>query len=578
MMISVASILAAAYFGLNFNPAMTNAATESRIYPISPAIYRMVQPDGVSRVFELTDAKQGILAGPKPWLGIIKGRQTDIWADPKYTGGKLRTAFTFVSGRLRLAVLDGEKYAFANGARQKGSLSDIFPERSNRSYEKNSSADIWMCDRSRLRLWFANPNSAGMLFAEILLVLFWVIAKTHGLVRIGVGVLAVASTYGLFATSSRGALAGLAVGLLPFVLAYGGKLFTRRGLLILLSGMLVFGGELVVSGKASRIVDTFRSVDAGNTTRLKIGSAAVKMFADAPTGWHGGEVPGRNACLNWYVFDESHIVRTHAVSLAECGWVKGFVYVFAWMLILVAGLVSAKKGSPLMAAIWMSFGVGGCFNPVYKDWETWIVPALTLLTLVHPGGRLTQRQWRTCALVSAGLSLAAVVAFVVAGRSLERSVKIPVRSCGKATFINGENPRIWVVGDPLVMAGGGFPGREILACLARNPKAGAVAYVYDVKDLPSEAESVIVAGRNVPDYLTAFAEGRACKAKRLLMLSPSISPESVSESLVAESNLIWVAGSLLADRDRAYAVKRSWIRLVPGCERYVPEWTGFLLQ
>ena len=100
MMIPSASILAAAYFGLNFNPAMTNAATESRIYPISPAIYRMVQPDGVSRVFELTDAEQGILAGPKPWLGVIKGRQTDIWADPKYTGGKLRTAFTFVSGRL----------------------------------------------------------------------------------------------------------------------------------------------------------------------------------------------------------------------------------------------------------------------------------------------------------------------------------------------------------------------------------------------------------------------------------------------------------------------------------------------
>lgn len=574
----VAVVIAAAFFGLKFDPATTNAPTESRIYPVSPVAYRMVQPDGTARLFELTDAEQGILSGPKPWLGVIKDKRIDIWADPTYTGGKLRTAFTFVAGRLRLMVLDGKKYTFAKAEQPKGDLAKFFPERKERSYEKNSTADIWRSGGGRVRLWFANPNSAGMFLAEILLVLVWLMTKTRGFVRIGLGVLMAASAYGLMATASRGALVGAAVGLLAMAAPFARKLFTRRGLLIVLSGLLVLVGGLVVSGNASRIVNTFRTLDPSNMTRLKIGKAAVMMFADAPFGWKGGEVPGRNACLNWYVFDEAHSLRTHAMSLAECGWLGGWLYVMPWMLAFVVGLILVKRGSPVLAALWMSFGLAGCFNPVYKDWETWLLPMASLSVLVVPGGRLSPRQWRVSALAAAALSLATVAGLAVAGGVMDRPTKIPVKSCGKATYVNGESPRIWIVGDPLVMAGSGFPGREILAYYTRHPKAAAVAYVYSVDDLPDKAETVLVAGRNVPDYLAAYAEGRACKPKRLLLLSPSVGPDEVPEQLVVESKVLWVVGSLLAAHDPAYADKRAWVRFAPGCERYVLNWTNFISQ
>ena len=267
----VAIIFAAAYFGLNFNPATTNAPTESRIYPISPLAYRMVQPDGETRLFELTDAEQGVLSGPKPWLGVVKDNRIDIWADPKYTGGKLRTAFTFIAGRLRLMVLDGKKFTFAKLGPPKEDLDKFFPERKKRSYEKNSTADIWQDGGARLRLWFANPNSAGMLLAEILLVLVWLMVKTRGIVRAGLGVLMVAAAYGMAATASRGALAGAVVGLLVIAAPFARKLFTRRGLLIILSSLFVLVSGLVVSGNAERMVNTFRTLDPGNMTRLKIG-------------------------------------------------------------------------------------------------------------------------------------------------------------------------------------------------------------------------------------------------------------------------------------------------------------------
>ena len=571
-------ILAVAYFGFNFDPAMTNVATESRIYPITPVKYRMVRPDGKLWYFDLVDVEQGILVGFKPWVGVVKGQRIDIWSDPKYTGGKVRTAFTFIAGRLKLLVLDGKKYTFAK-AEPQGDLAQFFPERKKqRSFEKNSALDIWRNDKSRLRLWFVNPNSAGMLLAELLLVFVWLLTRTKGFCRVGIGVLAIVAAYGLFATGSRGALLGAVVGLSVFAAAYARNLLTRRGLLILLSSLLVFGAGLYVSGKAGRIVNTFNSIDIGNTKRLKIAMAAVKMLADAPTGWHGGEFPGRNACLNWYVLDEQRSIRTHLMSVAECGWLKGWLYMLFWVLMLMIGFVSLRKGSPLLGALWMSFFVGGFFNPVYRDWESWILPTAALWTVVSPDGRLSFKQWRTSALLSGVLSLSVIVVLVVVGKSMGRPLKVSVRSCGKATFINGENPRIWVVGDALVMSGAGYPGREILPCCASNKKIGALAYVYSVEDLPREAETVIVAGRNVPDYLAAYAEGRACKASRLLFLSPSIGPGAVPSRLVEETKLLWVAGSLLAVHEPTYAVKRPWVKVVPGCEHYIQNWTSFLEQ
>lgn len=571
----LAAVLAAAYFGLDFDPAATNIATESRMYPISPVAYRMVQPDGKVRIFELTDTKEGVLLGPKPWLGVVKDRQIDIWADPQYTGGKLRTAFTFVAGRLRLMVLDGKKFTFAKMGSPKADLAEMFPVRKKRSYEKNSTADIWQGGGNRLRLWFANPNSAGILLAELLLVLVWLATATRGLVRIGSGVLAAVAACGMLATGSRGALVGASVGLVAIAAVHAKRFFTKRGVLVLLIGLCVLVSGLIVSGNSRRVIDTFRAIDAGNMTRLKIGKAAVQMFGDAPFGWQGGEVPGRNACLNWYVFDEERSLRTHVMSLAECGWLKGCLYVFFWAVLLSAGVVLAKKGRPLPLALWSSFCLAGCFNPVYVDWEDWVLPVASLVALASPGGRLSAKQWRKAAIVAAILSLVVVAGLVIVGKSMRRSTAIPVKSCGKATFVNGDNPRIWIVGDPVVMAGNGFPGREILSYFKRNPDTEPIAYVYDVEDLPREAECVIVAGRNVPDYLSAYEKGRACKTGRLLMLSPSVGPGAVPERLAADTQLLWVAGSLLASHDPSYATKRPWVKLAPGCERYVPDWMRF---
>ena len=206
------------------------------------------------------------------------------------------------------------------------------------------------------------------------------------------------------------------------------------------------------------------------------------------------------------------------------------------------------------------------------------MPIISLGAILCSDSRLSQKQLKMGLFLSALLSLLAIIALITIGNLLKRPTNISISSKGKVTLINGTNPRVWVVGDPLVMGGGGFPGREILSYCTANPNVGSIAYVYDVKDLPSEAKSVIIAGRNVPKYLAAYNEGRVCKSSRLLFLSPSVGPDIVPEKLIEESKILWVAGSLLADSEKSYAEKKSWVKLALGCERYIPQWTKFLAQ
>lgn len=572
----ISLLLAVSFYGLKFDPASTNAPSTASIYPVAPNVYRMVQPDNQVRYFDLTDAKTGVLTGPRPWLGVIKNQQIDIWADPTLTGRKLRTAFTFVSGRLRFMVLDGKRYVFAKGEPRENDMKALYPERRTRTYAKNSAADLWKNDSGRLRLWFASPNAAGLFLAELALLALFIAIRMKGWWRIVPAVVFLGTAYGMFATASRSALVGFMLGLLCLGAAYLRLLFTKRGLLAIGIAVLMIAVGIYFSGDAGRIFNTFRQIDDGNALRIKVAKAALQMFADAPFGWSGGEVPGRNACLNWYVFDSAHSLRTHFMSLAECGWFKGFVYVLFWMVLAITGIVGAFRRNPLPGVLWVAFGAAGFFNPVYIDWETWVLPVLSLVCWLAPSNRQPARLLMLEGAASVVLTTVFIVAMIVIGNLFTRPTSVTVKSSGEATFVNGDDPRIWVVGDPLVMGGMGFPGREILSYYERNPKAEPIAYVYDVGALPKSAELVVVAGRNVPDFLEAFAAGRACKAKRLLLFSPSVGPGAVKNELLKASETAWVAGSLMASRDASYGKHQPWVVMVPGCERYIPDWVAMI--
>lgn len=576
MTIILPLVLAAQFYGVNFDPAMTNAPTASRIYPIRQDLFRMVQPDGGVKIFHAADEEQGVLVADRPWVGVVKGKQLDVWADPEHTGGKLRTAYTFTSGILRRAVLNGTNYDFVKGPIRSDGLDALFPKRAKRSYEKGSSADLWRGGKDRLRLWFASPNVAGIFLAECALMFLFLALKLR--LRVAFAAVSLILTYGVFATGSRGALVAFLVGLLCLGAGYFKALISKRGLIILGIAVTVFLAGLVFSGNLTRVADTFHKVDQSNSLRIKAARAALQMFADAPSGWAGGDVPSRNALLNWYVMDESHSLRTHLMSLTEWGWFKGYFYVLFWVVLMAVGIWSLAKGNPIIAMMWSAFAISGMFNPVYINWEVWVLPVMTLACFADVRIRLSATDGKIIGACSAIVSLFVVIGLIAMGNILDRPVGIRVKSVGKATSVNGGEPRIWIAGDELTMGGGGFPGRDIMRYYSKHPKSEPVAYVYDVEDLPESADIVVLSGRSVGDYVRRYeAKQPVCRAKRLVMLSPSVGPTLVPDGLRKDSKVVMVAGNLLALHDPSFSVRRPWVKIVLGCERYLPHWMEMVM-
>ena len=597
-MCALALLLMLTYPGGTFDPAWTNAPSASRVYPVgSASVYRLVQPDGGASLFRGVDAAKGVLVGDRPWVGTRQMGRIDVWTDPALTGGKVKAGLTFANGLLRHLEIDGVAYDFPKGSPfPADSLGALFPAKKARSFAKGSAADIWRADASRVRLWFANPNCAGVLFAQLALVALAILVvpglrrrcleATHGRRLLAVGTaacatLAAGAVYGLLRTGSRGALAGFAVGCVCLLLPSLRKLLTRRGLLAGAAGILVFGLAVALSGQGARLAGTFRAVDAGNALRIKVARASAAMLSDAPFGWRGGEVPARNACLNWYVLDENHIIRTHLVTLAELGWLGGFAYLLFWTLLLGVGCRALRHRNPVPLAVVAAFFLSGFLNPVFRDWELWAIPCGALAAGLAAGGRWRCREAVALVGGAAGVSALAMVALVGWGARLPRPTSVPVKAVGAAAVVGGAPgtiPAVWVVEDTAALGGFGFPGREILSVVRHRPNAPALAYVHDVKDLPATVETLILPGRAAVDYLRQMrADGTPpCAAKRIVFLSPSVGPQEVPDALLAQADVRWHVGSLAVLRAvESYRVRRPWVRVHAGCELYIPGWLDF---
>ena len=601
-MFALALALTLTYPGGTFDPTWTNAPSAARLVPVGfTSVYRFVQPDGTATLFREVDAAKGTLVGDRPWVGARQGARTDLWTDPALTGGKVKAGFTFVNGLLRHLEIDGVPYDFPKGLPfPSDSLGALFPARPARSFAKGSAGDIWKADTRRLRLWFANPNCAGAFLAQLFFLALAPLAVPAFRRRLetvprgcrvlvaGLSVaLAALALLGVLKTGSRGALLGLVAGSVCLLLPFARRLGLRRGLAVCAAGLLALGLVCAVSGQGARLADTFRRVDAGNALRIKVASAAAAMLADAPFGWRSGEVPARSACLNWYVLDEGHIIRTHLVTLAELGWLGGFAYLLGWALLLAVGGLAFRRRDPLPLAVFGAFFLAGCLNPVYREWELWLLPGALLAASVaglwRGRARTFARATGQDGVAAAGLAIGgaavasalALAGLVIWGRALPRSAGVAVRAEGAATLVNGDSPSVWIVEDTAVLGGFGFPGREILSVLRRRPDAPAIGYVQNLDDLPSTVETLVLPGRAAADFLRRLraAGTLPCAAKRIVFLSPSVGPDDVPASLLEQAEVRWHVGSLAALRaPRAYRVRRPWVVVHAGCELYIPGW------
>ena len=544
--------------------------------PVNAKAYRLRTPDGAERIFVRDAENPASLYGDGEWVAELEGRRALVMKDVESV--KDREGYLFQNGFL-LKQLVGEverNVAPPPVGDDETTLAALWPEKGKRLVAADI-PDIWS-GGDRLRLWFGNPNKAGVLFAELALAaLALVVLRAPCLRFLGV-LLALASFAGMVLTSSRGAFLAFLCALAAVGLARFRSLLSWRKAAVGLGAVAVAAGCLFATGQMDRMAKNLFNEGQRETSRLTVWSQVPRMMADAPGGWGSG--CSARAYIDWYQPESACLLKDlisgHLTFLVETGWPVRFAYVFLWLFAGLAAFAAVRGGaSPATLAIVVAFGVAGAFNPVVAVWELWVVPAFAALALAFQVRRLKVRTVGFIALAAVLLAAGALAGVCAWGRKLPEGA-VAVRKAGGAVWLNGKNPSTWLVDDDFAMHGGYWwlQGRAIRDAIAARPQAGAIGYARSLADVPAGVEKLVLLGEAGREWLES--ETRPA-AKKVVLISPPFAWSKVPAELREECDVSVVAGELAVRGAMGAEPPPRSVRIVPGAELYIPGWTRYVL-
>lgn len=586
LLVSFAVLHVDAAYGLKWKPGDDAAVASAYLVAENAFTLRMRQPDGKVRVFHRDFSQPSLLYGKPPWVGEDVGNgMFKIITNPDFKGG--RTGFVFKDGHLRRMVLGRKDYQFEETPypSSTNTLESLWP-RELSSDEARKLFGTWQGEDSRWKLGFSNPNKAGCLCAELVLVGLALVLL--GWRRRWIAICGVAVTLAAFVmlvlTASRGGMIACAVGAVTLV-AFRIKIrriFTLKCLCILAAIFALVGGIMVASGMGTRfttkLVDT---ADESDSFRLKVWKAAPRMMLDAPCGWGLG-VAGR-AFTTWYQRpNEFKVVRTlvssHFTWLVEFGWIGRFLYLTAlfgtlWHLMSI----TRRGGNPLSLALLVSLSSAGIFNSVMESPLLWIPLAVSLVFLFGKGR--VQMSWRNRGMSLTVGALAAILvltSLAVYGTAKRNGPQI--RASHDHVIVNGKSTKTWVVDDGVVL-GGGLVGKELRMFYGAFPTEEAIGLVWSLDALPKDVKHLVLAGKSGVDFLERIKDSPDFMARfdTILFISPPFAASTLPESLLRHGGVKVIQGEL-AHTHIANAEKPSILKVIPGAELYIPAWMRYALK
>ena len=558
--------------------------------PVNAKVYRLRTPDGTERLFARDAEEPNALRGDGDWAAELDGRRALVMKDVE--SASEREGYLFYNGYLVKQLIGGEERNAPPppGDGDAAKLAALWPSKDSRMVA-GEVPDIWS-EGDRLRLWFPNPNLAGVLFAEISLAALALLGfRLLWLKALGVAV-SLSAFAGLLMTSSRGALLGFLCALAAMVATRFKALFKPRRLMAVALAAAVSVACLFATGQADRMAKNLFNEGQRETSRLTIWREVPRMMADAPCGWGLGE-SGR-AYIDWYQPESSCLLKDlisgHLTFLVETGWPVRVAYVFLWLFAgLVAFAAAIRGASNIPLAFVTAFGVAGCFNPVITVWELWVAPMLGMAALAlgqclarRGEARLSLRAWLVCAAAALAAAFAAMVAVQRVGEASGRgrlSVRKPggdvLKSAGGGVILNGDSPDTWFVDDDYTLHGGFWwlQGRALRAAFKGGSRTNALGYARSLADVPPIVGTLVLAGEAGRDWL--LSEARPI-ARKVVLISPPFTVDRIPAALRERCELTVVAGELAYRQAGGATPPPKEVRLVPGAELYIPGWLRYV--
>ena len=541
---------------------------------------RMRQPDGKVRIFHRDFESPNLLYGDEPWVGEdLGGGVFKILTNPQFKGG--RTGFVFKDGHLVRMAFGRKDYNFQEMPypAATNSLESLWP-RELTSKEALDLFGTWGSADKRWRLGYHNPNKGGCLCAEfvVLALALLLFAKGRKWIIVAGAAVAIGAFFLLVKTESRSAFVALTAGALVLLVFRMRSLLTLKRILVIVGVLAIAVGVVCLGGVSKRfttgIVDVSGESDA---FRVKVWSVAPKMMVDAPCGWGLGR--SGVAYSNWYQpptdFKVSRtLVNSHLTWLVEFGWLGRFLYIWAVVGGLLFLLSIARRGAnPLPAALFLTLLVAGAFNSVMESPTLWLLPLAVLVVNVYVDRRCCSANVNAVIPIAAGavVSLLCLATFAVVG-SVGRAAPELYASGGKIV-VNGKHARTWVVDDNVVL-GKAFLGKELRMYYGAFPQEPPLGLVWNVADLPKEAEHVVLAGKRGADFLSMWRERPAIADgfKSIVFISPTFAASSLPLELTSRKNVKVYQGELATRLTPDMSNPPSFLKIVPGAELYIPGW------
>lgn len=586
MMSRIGAFLVVALLGA-FDASGSADVSASYFAPVNRMVFRLTQSTGAMRDFTPSNPRQPNRFYSKDgWRAKFGGPGKIIVNAPDS-----RERLVFDRGRLVTHILEGRETRYDYN-QPRGVPDNMITPLATFEYEdsffeereREDNAARWQ-GTGRLRIPFDNPNQSGAFYALIAVVAF-VLAFSSGrkVKPVVFGLSAVAAALAVW-TGSRGALLGLAVGVLPALAVRGRELLRRRAfwlsLFLLSCAVAVWafldGGQTLTRGFSAH------GVDWSNSIRMDMWKAAPRMMVDAPQGW--GFCGAGRAYLDWYqpppgTSITGSLMNDHLTTLVERGWLGRFLYLSLWFLVLGLGLgLAVRRRTVLPLSVWGAFGVMAWFNPIFGVWALWIAPVAACLCFVRPFGKPGRRAWL---LLSASCVLAAIVLGLIwwTGKDAAPRNAVGIAVKGSRVLLKTMQPRLWIVDDEQGALGGLWAGQEIREWLVLDRSAPAVGYVRDVAALPTDGsvERLVLAGKAATDWMTLLSEhpeARTRLPKSVLLISPPFAPSDIPEGVLKCTRLRVVVGEFAARFQPEYAAPEPYVTIVTGAERYINGWMRF---
>lgn len=550
--------------------------------PEGPLLFGLHEPDGGVRYFERDFSHPGVLRSGDGWTGRMEDDGRITVRGPS-RGKATPDAMTFFRGRLVSLTRRGKTSTFASD--KPPPTIKAVPADEQPVFDSNE-ADLMWGRSGRLRFPFANPNQNGGLYAVLAVFLLGLLPRCRRrAARYGVLLSFAVLSFLTAMTASRGAFVGLGAGCL-IVFAFSFRAMVRDKALWTVLGLAVLAaGCWFMFHDSSLLTRGFGTSNSwSNQLRREFLSIAPKMMADASSGW--GFCGAGRAYMDWYqplafICYTGSLMNDHLTFLVEHGWVLRFLYLLLWCCGLSALVVMAcRRGdTALPLAVWISFGLAACFNPLFEVWAIWLVPILSLVPFVRAA------PWRCVRSFGLSLGVGLILAvgltvFLWEMGSLAADRKPRVRTMGSAVAVNGNEPKIWIVDDGVTL-GGVLAAKDVRQYYAYVPTAPAVGFVRDIRDLPTRVPRLVLAGHAAEAWMERICGDEQLREnlpESVLLLSPPFPPRAIPLGLLQKSRVTYVIGEFAARKFPEFqtAVPR-WVKVVPGMDRYILRWMSLAM-